>query len=155
MKKTLFNLSFVIYLIPLISILFLGTRSLYIGNEVPLSIYLRFSANFVPFETITIYIKAIFDGSMNINIPIRNLFGNLLMFLPMGIYLPYYVKRANKRGVFIIAMFGMLLLIEVIQLITRLGIFDVDDLILNMVGALIGYGIWEMKMVQRLLRAEG
>lgn len=155
MKKTMINLSFIVYLVSLISILFLGTRSLYMGDEVPLTIYLKFSANFVPFKTISIYVNALFNGSMNINIPIKNLFGYLLIFLPMGIYLPFYVKRVNKLGVFIIVIFGMLLLIEIIQLVTRLGSFDVDDLILNMVGALIGYGIWKTKIVQKLLRFEG
>lgn len=155
MKKTMINLSFIVYLVSLISILFLGTRSLYMGDEVPLTIYLKFSANFVPFKTISIYVNALFNGSMNINIPIKNLFGYLLIFLPMGIYLPFYVKRVNKLGVFIIVIFGMLLLIEIIQLVTRLGSFDVDNLILNMVGALIGYGIWKTKIVQKLLRFEG
>jgi glycopeptide antibiotics resistance protein len=89
---------------------------------------------------------------MNIDIPIKNLFGNLIMFLPMGIYLPYYVKKINKVSRFAVSMLIFLFVIEVIQLVTRRGSFDIDDFILNMVGALIGFGIWKTKVVQNLLR---
>ena len=111
------------------------------------------SSNFVPFKTISTYIKAIFSGSMNIDIPIKNLVGNFIMFLPMGIYLPYFIKKINKVSVFSIAMIILLFVIEVIQLVTKRGSFDIDDFILNMLGALIGLGIyWKMKVVQKLLK---
>ena len=93
-----------------------------------------------------------FDGSLNIGIPIRNLLGNLIMFLPMGIYLPYYIKKINKVGGFTILMIILLFIIEVIQVVTKRGSFDIDDFILNMLGALIGFGIWKMKVVQKLLK---
>ncbi|WP_337194007.1 hypothetical protein [Pontibacillus yanchengensis] len=63
----------------------------------------RFS-NFVQFKTISLYIKAILDGSINMEISIKNLFGNLCMFLSMGIYLPYFIKRINRIGMFMISM---------------------------------------------------
>jgi len=110
------------------------------------------SSNFVPFRTISIYVQALFNGSMNLNIPIKNLFGNAFMFLPMGIYLPYFIRRINKVSVFSFSMLLLLFIIEVIQLITRRGSFDVDDLILNMFGALIGFAIWKVDVVQRLLK---
>lgn len=121
--------------------MFLGLRKLYVWDDVSFIEYIQFSSNFVPFQTISIYFNALFDGSMNIDIPIKNLFGNLLMFLPMGIYLPYFLRKLNKLGTFTISIIILLLSIEVIQLVTRLGSFDIDDLILNMVGALIGFGI--------------
>lgn len=149
--KVVLMISFVIYLLALISLLFLGTRSIYVWDDVSFIEYIQFSSNFVPFQTISIYINALFDGSMNIDIPIKNLFGNLLMFLPMGIYLPYLAKKVNKLDTFIVSMIIFLLSIEMIQVVTRLGSFDIDDLILNMVGALIGFGIWKTNIVQKLL----
>jgi glycopeptide antibiotics resistance protein len=89
---------------------------------------------------------------MNMDIPIKNLIGNFIMFLPMGIYLPYFIKRINKASVFSISMIILLFVIEVIQLVTRRGSFDIDGFILNMLGALIGFGIWKMKFVQKLLK---
>jgi glycopeptide antibiotics resistance protein len=74
------------------------------------------------------------------------------MFLPMGIYLPFFIRRTNKISVFSISMIILLLVIEVIQVVTKRGSFDIDDFILNMLGALIGFGIWKMKVVQKLLK---
>jgi glycopeptide antibiotics resistance protein len=45
----------------------------------------------------------------------------------------------------------LLLSVELIQLITRRGSFDIDDLILNMFGALVGFIAWKTKLVQKLL----
>ncbi|MCQ6276803.1 VanZ family protein [Bacillus sp. V3B] len=149
--KTVFGISFVFYLLALVVLLFLGSRG-YIWTDLSLIEYIKNSSNFVPFKTISTYITAIFDGSMNMDIPIKNLFGNFFMFLPMGIYLPYFIKKINKISVFTISMIILLFAIEVIQVITRRGSFDIDDFILNMVGALIGFGIWKTKVVQKLLK---
>ncbi|MCB5238571.1 VanZ family protein [Niallia circulans] len=93
-------------------------------------------------KTISTYINAIFSGNMNLDIPLKNLFGNLLMFLPMGIYLPYFVKRLKRISSFSVTFMIILLVIEITQSISRRGSFDIDDFILNTIGALIGFGVW-------------
>ena len=154
--KIFFGISFIFYLLALVMLLFVGVMFVgirgHIWTDLPLIEYIKSSSNFVPFKTISTYITAMFDGSLNMSIPIKNLFGNLIMFLPMGIYLPYYIKKINKVGRFTLSMIILLFVIEVTQLVTRRGSFDIDDFILNMVGALIGFGIWNTKVVQRLLK---
>lgn len=154
--KIIFGISFIFYLLALVMLLFVGVMFVgvrgHIWTDLSLIEYIRTSSNFVPFKTISTYIMAMFDGSLNLGIPIKNLIGNLIMFLPMGIYLPYYIKKINKVGRFTFSMIILLFVIEVTQLVTRKGSFDIDDFILNMVGALIGYGIWKTKIVQRLLK---
>lgn len=147
--KVIFYVSFLFYLIVLVSLLFLGSRGFF-GSDLSLIEYIYNSSNFIPFKTISIYITAMFNGSMNLDIPIKNLFGNFMMFLPMGIFLPYFTKKLNKWSRFIIFMIIVLFVIEVLQVVTRLGSFDIDDFILNMVGALIGFGIWNTKFVKML-----
>ncbi len=68
-----------------------------------------------------------------------NLVGNVLIFIPAGFFIPILWK--NKRGfLFTVCIaFEMSLLVELIQLITRVGSFDVDDLLLNTLGAIVGY----------------
>lgn len=149
--KLVLSVSFIFYLLALVVLLFLGTRG-YVWADLTLMEYIKRSSNFVPFKTISTYITAIFSGSMNIDIPIKNLVGNFIMFLPMGIYLPFFIRRTNKISVFSISMIILLLVIEVIQVVTKRGSFDIDDFILNMLGALIGFGIWKMKVVQKLLK---
>jgi len=147
--KIVLSISFIFYLLALVVLLFLGTRG-NVWTDLTLFEYMKSSSNFVPFKTIGTYINAIFSGSMNMDIPIKNLVGNFIMFLPMGIYLPYFIKRINKVSIFSIAIIILLFVIEVIQLVTRRGSFDIDDFILNMLGALIGFGLWKMKFVQKL-----
>lgn len=71
---------------------------------------------------------------------LKNLLGNLLPFVPFGFLLPIAYPRIKAFfKVFVVGIFAVLF-IEIFQYMTRLGSFDVDDIILNMVGVLIGYG---------------
>ena len=70
----------------------------------------------------------------------KNLLGNLLPFIPFGFLLPIAYPRIKAFfKVFLVGMFAVLF-IEIFQYMTRLGSFDIDDIILNMVGVLSGYG---------------
>jgi glycopeptide antibiotics resistance protein len=68
-----------------------------------------------------------------------NIFGNVLGFLPFGFILPVILPKMDNIVLILLAGFSLSLSVEVIQLITRVGCFDVDDLILNTLGALLGY----------------
>ena len=67
-----------------------------------------------------------------------NLFGNVLIFLPFGVFLP---MASRYRSFFstLFAGFGLSLCVEVFQFVTRVGSFDVDDLLLNTIGGIIGH----------------
>lgn len=147
--KIIFGISFLFYIFVLGVILYVDGRGF--APDIPFTDYIRFSSNFIPFKTIGTYIKAILDESMNLDIPIKNLLGNLLLFFPMGVYLPFFIKKLNKKGIFVITMGVVLILVEMVQLITRSGSFDIDDLIFNMAGALIGFAIWKSKFIQKIL----
>ena len=68
-----------------------------------------------------------------------NLFGNVIMFVPLGVLLPGIWKRMRQFWVFLFSGIGIILAIELIQLFTLLGSCDVDDLLLNIVGISIGF----------------
>ena len=106
--------------------------------------YIRYNTNLVPFKSIILYIRALSDHSMNMDTPVRNLLGNLLMLLPMGLYLPGFFKRLRKLGAFCICMAALIFVIEATELLLRRGSFDIDDFILNMAGALIGFAVWRI-----------
>lgn len=65
---------------------------------------------------------------------------NIVMFVPMGYLLPYVSDwfRRNMRVRVIVACFLTSVLIENVQLVTKLGFYDVDDLFTNTLGGLIG-----------------
>jgi len=136
-------ISFTFYVFILTILLFFGGRSNGWMADLTFLEYMKYSSNFVPFKTISTYINAIFSGNMNLDIPLKNLFGNLLMFLPMGIYLPYFIKRLKRISSFSVTFMIILLVIKITQSISRRGSFDIDDFILNTIGALIGFGVWK------------
>lgn len=106
--------------------------------------FIRYNTNLVPFKSIILYIRAFSDHSMNMDTPVRNLVGNILMLLPMGLYLPGFFKRLRKLGAFCICMVALIFVIEATELLLRRGSFDIDDFILNMAGALIGFAVWRI-----------
>ncbi|WP_163539554.1 VanZ family protein [Gracilibacillus sp. YIM 98692] len=149
--KVAFGISFLFYLFVLVRLLFLQDRG-DMWTDLSLLEYIRTSSNFVPLKTISTYFQVIFDGSMNMDIPLKNLVGNLFIFLPMGIYLPFFTHKLNKVSIFTILMIITLFFIEFIQLVTRRGRFDIDDFILNMLGALVGFAIWKTRLVQKIIK---
>lgn len=68
-----------------------------------------------------------------------NLGGNILGFIPMGIFLPALFRKCQKAWVAILYGFEMSLFIECLQLLFKVGSFDVDDIILNTLGVSLGY----------------
>ena len=68
-----------------------------------------------------------------------NIFGNVIGFLPFGFILPVIFRRMNSGFLICVSGFILSLTVEVIQLVTKVGCFDVDDMILNTLGATLGY----------------
>lgn len=92
------------------------------------------TANFTLFKTIKMYI----DYAYKLN-SFENLVGNVVVFIPFGFLLPYIQKRCKSFLVLLLNAFLFVLGIEVFQLFSAFGAFDVDDILLNCVGATIGW----------------
>lgn len=71
-----------------------------------------------------------------------NLGGNIIGFIPMGIFLPALFKKCRKAWIAILYGFEMSLFIECLQLLFKVGSFDVDDIILNTLGVCLGYVVF-------------
>ena len=70
-----------------------------------------------------------------------NLAGNILIFVPYG----FFISMASRSRGFFISLFfsmGLSLCVEITQLFSRVGSFDVDDILLNTVGGVVGYIIF-------------
>ena len=129
-----------LYVFGLYQVLFAGAnREMIVMSESMLEHYNYWnSVNLVPLKTIAEYITAIIDGSIR-GVAIRNLFGNLLLFFPMGFYLPFFVKKLAKIKPYSLLMAVVIILVEVVQLATKSGSLDIDDFLLNFAGALMGF----------------
>lgn len=98
--------------------------------------------NAKPFQTLSEYI--LHYDRFNLDILIFNLFGNVILFIPLGLLVPFlFFKFHNIHRVFCLAL-AVSLMIETLQLLFLLGSFDVDDLLLNVLGGLIGYGMFRI-----------
>ncbi len=74
---------------------------------------------------------------------IENLIGKIALFLPFGFLVPIIVGRRIKVLKLFLIGFLLCFIIEATQLMTRTGIFDVDDLMLNMIGIILGYSLFK------------
>lgn len=72
---------------------------------------------------------------------IRNLGGNIILFVPLGFLLPRVFPRLQGLGKTLGCVAGIITCVEILQLFSLLGYCDVDDLILNTLGAAMGYGL--------------
>lgn len=116
-SKELISLSFIIYVMLLFEL-------------VTTTDFESYSNNFLPFKEMLRY-------SFTSKLFYRNVIGNIVLFVPFGYFVSYYCKL-NKVYLSFIVTFIISLSIELIQM----GIgrsFDIDDIILNVIGGLTGY----------------
>ena len=72
----------------------------------------------------------------------REKLGNVVGFIPFGFILPIISEKMRNGFLISISGLALSLTVESIQLVTKVGCFDVDDLILNTLGAALGYLLW-------------
>jgi len=70
-----------------------------------------------------------------------NLFGNVLMFVPLGFLPPLLWKPFQKLWKMLLWGAVIIICVELIQLFALVGNCDIDDLMLNVVGIALGYGL--------------
>ncbi|GIO50745.1 hypothetical protein J34TS1_55100 [Paenibacillus azoreducens] len=97
----------------------------------------EFRANPVPFKTIFGYIFNM--NQQNIGTTIINLVGNVGVFIPFGMVLPYLFQRLQSYGLFIAFFTGSIVVLEILQIVLKVGTGDIDDAILNVIGASAGF----------------
>lgn len=124
-----------LYLAAVIYLLFCRHAS----SDVPLGEYARYNTNFIPFLSFYVLYTTPYI-SYRVLVPFCvNLFGNLALFFPWGVLLPMLGKRFKSAKPFFLLTAMVIICVELMQLVFRVGTCDVEDFILNMLGAAIGY----------------
>jgi len=106
------------------------------------------NANTVPLHTITLFSS----DRVSSEYSYKNIGGNIIGFIPLGILLPLAWPFAKKWWRLLLLVFFTSLAFELTQLYTGIGVFDVDDLLLNTFGGIIGYLFYVLG--RRLMREE-
>ncbi|MDB5254910.1 MAG: VanZ family protein [Candidatus Nomurabacteria bacterium] len=104
-------------------------------------------ANFLPLKTILPYLL----GEKGWIIAGINLVGNIILLLPIGFLVPLVFRNMTwKKSLVLAVVTGFA--IEAMQVVLHVGIFDIDDVILNALGVMIGY--WAFVIISRWIRSK-
>ena len=93
-------------------------------------------SNFVPFKAVLWYLL----GKQGLVIGGINLIGNIVLLVPVGLLAPFVFRNMTWKHSLAVAVAAGLI-IEGMQVVLQVGIFDIDDVILNGLGVMIGYWI--------------
>ena len=117
------------------------------------NIYLSITNGYFEFKTLTLkerfdyylipFIDYFNNDSTQTFIKFKDGILNVFVFIPLGLYLSFFIKK-NKFINVIIYSFLISLLFEIIQLFSLLGSFQTEDLILNTFSGLLGYIIYKI-----------
>ena len=93
------------------------------------------TSNFIPF-------KEMFRYEFGTDLFFKNVIGNMIMFLPFGFFVSYFLNLDKIRYVFILSLVSSFS-IETTQMVIG-RVFDVDDIMLNIIGGILGYFIYRI-----------
>lgn len=137
---------FIGYCFLLIYILFLYQRHSF--YQMTYWEYIQRSINLIPFNTIRKYIHSVNSGTINIKTVIANLFGNFILFMPFGLFLPTLFDVMKKPLRYLATIFSIVFAIEIMQIIFQVGAFDIDDFILNIAGSMFAFIIYNYSVLK-------
>ena len=98
---------------------------------------ISYGNNFIPFKELTRY-------SIGSSLFYKNVIGNILLFMPYGFFVSYYLRFEKKdKWLALSLIFLVSISIECVQLLIG-RCFDVDDILLNLIGGMVGYYVYRM-----------
>ncbi len=145
---------FIIYCLLLLELLFLNNeyRERINAENIFSTEHLN-TTNFIPFSTILNYGNRIQDNTITIQIAILNIVTNLILFAPMGFFIPLLFKTKIKNfKQFLFFMLVITTCVELLQFLTLSGCADVDDIILNVIGSCGVYILMNVKFIKKLVK---
>ena len=114
--------------------------------EVPYWDQVAQQLNLVPFRTLRLFAELLDSSHPEyVRAAVINLGGNILMFIPLGFLLPKVFPKCATLPRVLLATAAIITVVELLQLFTLVGSCDIDDLILNVLGAAMGY--WLHKLI--------
>ncbi len=134
-RKWIWTISFALY-----GALMLGLLFDRMGYEAGIPYMDQLKYNLIPLHTIRLFWDALQTHTYR-TAAVINLGGNVIMFIPLGFLLPRVFTGLNRFWNVFLSSGGIIVAVELVQLVTLLGTCDVDDLILNLAGTALGYGI--------------
>ncbi len=135
--------SFALYLVLLVNFLFFessfsrGYGLIFLQSRETVSYYLDNFLNVEPFSMIRRYFHGYSIGTVSLNNFLMNIVGNFVLFMPFSFFLPIFYKKQNNFFIFFFTVALTSASAEVLQVLFMMGTGDIDDLIMNTVGACV------------------
>lgn len=146
-KKKIWKFVFLVYILILIKLIIFKYPWEYLMNitqswEKGVILEGLSTANFTMGKSIRMYIR--YFNKFPFWNGFANLVGNILVFIPFGFVLPKAYSGCGKWWRVFYCAVGFVMCIELFQLFSAFGAFDVDDILLNVSGAMIGYFLFSI-----------
>lgn len=142
-RRRMFTLCFIGYTVLMLWLLFIRYRSIEVTDywyQVSTRI------NLVPFSSMGSMLATLRENPRPdvLWVVVYNLGGNIIMFLPLGFLLPEQWEKFRHFLPCVGAVAGIMTCVELVQLFSLRGFCEVDDVLLNVLGGAIGFGIWNI-----------
>lgn len=138
LKKNITWILFILYIIFLLSTIVytkLTTGAIYPE--------LNIKSNLVPFTSIIETITLLLTKTQGFYYIFDYLILDIILFIPLGLFLPILFPKTKKIKNFILICLTISIIKELFQLLLNVGMFNIDDIILNLSGAIISYTIFK------------
>lgn len=140
MKPRILKILLVVYGLVLLWVLFL--RRVGLSYAWSWAEYVAAMHNFIPFRSLYELLSAPYLSARVVFRFGLNFIGNILLFVPWGILLPACFPKLRGLRRFVGLTLPALLVVEAVQVFAMLGSFDVEDLLLNLCGAGVGFAVF-------------
>lgn len=160
LMKVTFSVIFILYLMLLVTLVLFdsyfgrtGISNIPKWSREAFKEYFESSVNLIPFETISSFLAGALVKNVSLKAFAVNIIGNLAAFAPFAFFLPVLFDKMRSLKNFLIAMIIIVLTAEIFQMILLTGAADIDDLILNVLGAMVAFGLLKTKYVDKIIKA--
>ena len=140
MKRKFLWAGFAAYILLMLWLLFIRWRSVEITDYWA---QLAGRVNFIPFSSMGSMLRTLWYNPYPAVLwtVVYNIGGNIIMFVPLGFFLRALVSRCRKFWRCMGAVAVIMTCVELCQLFTLRGFCEIDDLMLNLLGAAMGWAI--------------
>lgn len=125
---------------------------IFFAPEEMTGMYTATSINLIPFKNIFNFVVKFFQGNLSSRFFVTNVLGNIAAFMPFALFVPLLMKRFSRLVPFAMFTAGCIAAVEITQIMLITGFCDIDDLILNLGGACIAYGILHIPLIRKAIQ---
>lgn len=131
MKKIIKRINITLLILYIAFLLYLTLFKNFLGREEGI-----YAMNLVPFKNIVGITESFINGNLTFEFFIRNIFGNLLAFTPFAYFSIVLLNIKDIKKVIFLTS-GVIVMIESAQYLLQIGVYDIDDIILNLTGTIL------------------